>query len=296
MDTNSIQEQIKKFWNENPVGTNFINDKVGKQFFLDYDAIRYRMEGHILEEINSISWKHKKVLEIGLGQGSDSMQIVLNGGIYSGIDITEESIHRLKERFAIFNLPYSDLLLADARKIPFEDGTFDIVFTHGVIHHSPHMAQIINEVHRVLKPGGKAVMMVYHKSSVNYWMNIFTIRRVGLLAIRVFQPAIKLISKLTGESVDRITKHRESFKKQGFNYLKMKNFIHKSTDGPDNIYSTVWTQKSILPLLSSFSKIDFKVHYLNERHLMGLQHILPASFKKYLSRKFGWHLWVYAQK
>jgi ubiquinone/menaquinone biosynthesis C-methylase UbiE len=297
-----MQQDIKNYWNENPVGTNFIEKdfvqkEVGKQFFLEYDQFRYTIEPHIPGELSKTDWQGKKTLEIGLGQGADSMLLINRGAKFNGIDLTEESIYRLKERFKIFNLPYESLGVADARKISFPDNTFDIVYTHGVIHHSPYMDEIINEIHRVLKPGGKFVLMVYHKNSVNYWLNIFVIRRIGLFLITAFRPLVKLGSKLTGDSEERLHRHIQNFKQQGLSYLSMKNFVHKNTDGPDNVWSTVWSKKSIKPLLSRFSSVDkFRVHYLNERHLMGLQKILPKGFKKKLGEKFGWHLWVYATK
>jgi hypothetical protein len=76
----------------------------------------------------------------------------------------------------------------------------------------------------------------------------------------------------------------------------MSNFIHRSTDGPDNVYATVWTDATAKALFRKFSAIKTKVHFLNERHLLGLQLLLSKSFKKKLSQKYGWHLWIRATK
>jgi len=76
----------------------------------------------------------------------------------------------------------------------------------------------------------------------------------------------------------------------------MKNFIHRSTDGPDNVYASVWTAKTARQLFRQFKNVSTNIQFLNERHLLGLQHILPKSLKRYMSRSYGWHLWIKAIK
>src|SRR5580692_6753975 len=125
---------IKQFWNENPVGSNFIDYEESKTFYLKYDEFRYRTEGHILHELDAIDFKGKKTLEIGLGQGADSMQVINRGAVYYGIDLTEESVRRVKERFQLFEKRYAEVQVANAEHIPYEDNSFDIVYSHGVIH------------------------------------------------------------------------------------------------------------------------------------------------------------------
>lgn len=287
---------IKQFWNEQPVGSNFVAYQQDKSFYDKYDEFRYRTEAHILDELNAIDFKNKKVLEIGLGQGADSMQIINRGGIYFGIDLTEESVRRVKERFRLFDKPYEEVRLANAEDIPYAENSFDIVYSHGVIHHSPNIEKIVSEIYRVLKPGGQAVIMLYHKNSYNYYVSIALLRRAGLLMLLPFPFLAKLISKLTGESVARINRHKFYLKKEGSSYFKMKNFIHRSTDGPDNVYASVWTDRSSKELFQQFDKIETNVHFLNERHLLGFQNLLSKPFKKSIAQKYGWHLWIKATK
>lgn len=296
MDQHHNTSDIKNFWNENPVGSNFVEYEADKSFYEKYDAFRYRTEGHILGELDKIDFRNKKVLEIGLGQGADSMQIIERGALYNGIDLTEESVKRVKERFRMYNKPYESVQVANAEHIPFETGTFDIVYSHGVIHHSPQITAIVAEIHRVLKPGGKAVIMLYHKNSFNYYISIGIMRRAGLLLLFVFPFLSKLVARLTGESVERIEKHKANLRKFGLSYLKMKNFVHRSTDGPDNIHATVWNRKTAGKLFHQFHNISTNVHFLNERHFLGIQYILPKSLKRSLATKYGWHLWINATK
>ncbi|MGE5106992.1 MAG: hypothetical protein ACM3H8_05580, partial [Sphingobacteriales bacterium] len=103
-------------------------------------------------------------------------------------------------------------------------------------------------------------------------------------------------SKLTGESIERINKHKINLRNEGWSYLKMKNFIHRSTDGPDNVYATVWTKKTARKLFYQYPNFSTSVHFLNERHLMGFQYILPSYVKRFISHRFGWHLWIKANK
>ena len=289
-------KDIEKFWDQNPVGSNFMDYRSDIKFYQDYDEFRYRTEGHILEELDKIDFRGRTVLEIGLGQGADSMQIIKRGAIYYGIDLTEESIKRLKERFSLFNLPYKEVVKANALTIPYENDFFDIVYTHGVIHHSPEIKKIVNEIYRVLKPGGKAVVMLYHKNSFNYYVSIGLMRRAGLVCLLIFPFLTKLVSKLTGESVERISGHRRNFREAGWKYFRMKEFLHKSTDGPDNIFSSVWTRKNVTSLFRNFRNLNFRVHFLNERHLLGFQKLLTQTAKQAIARRYGWHLWIFAQK
>ena len=138
--------------------------------------------------------------------------------------------------------------------------------------------------------------MLYNKDSFNYYVSIGILRRVGLLLCIVLPGFTKIVSKITGEPVERINKHLINYKKTGFSYLKMKNFIHKSTDGPENVWTTVWNKKSISKLFCKFSLTDSKIHFLNERHLLGLQYVLRKKTKKHLAKNYGWHLWGYFTK
>lgn len=289
--------EIKNYWNHYPVGENFVEYGAGGvEFFKQYDDFRYRTEGHILTELDKIDFQNKDVLEIGIGQGADAMQIVKRGANYHGIDLTETSVCRIKERFEYFNIPYKEVQVANAENIPYPENTFDIVYTHGVIHHSPNIEKIVDEIYRVLKPNGKAVVMLYHKNSFNYYVSIGIVRRVGLFFLVIFPFLSKILQKVTGEDVDRINAHKKNLMKEGLSYLNMKKFIHRSTDGPFNLHSSVWNAKTAKKLFGQFSKVKTNVHFLNQRHLLGIQHLLSNKLKQKLANKYGWHLWVRAEK
>ncbi len=102
------------------------------------------------------------MLEIGVGLGSDDQRFAGSGALLSGMDLTERALEHTQRRSVLFGLS-SELAVGDAERLPFEDKTFDIVHPWGVLHHSPDTPRADSEVYRVLKAGGKALILVYHK-------------------------------------------------------------------------------------------------------------------------------------
>ncbi len=117
------------------------------------------------------------MLEIGLGEGSESEQLIRLGAQWSGVDLTSESIARVGSRLALRSLPYEELRQGSVLKLPFADNTFDLVFSHGVLHHVPDIGQAQREIHRVLRPGGELVVMLYARWSLNYLVSIGILRQ-----------------------------------------------------------------------------------------------------------------------
>ncbi|MEQ1921535.1 MAG: hypothetical protein ABL952_03405, partial [Pyrinomonadaceae bacterium] len=101
-----MENEIKDFWQMHPCGAELVGDLTEEtraeyeNFFTRYDAFRYEKEPHILTNLDRIDFAGKRVLEIGLGPGADAEQIVRRGGIYSGADLTDESVKRVKMRFS----------------------------------------------------------------------------------------------------------------------------------------------------------------------------------------------------
>jgi len=283
--------QIAAFWSKYPCGSNFVHASEGRDFFINYDRFKYYHEPHILDELRQIDFKEKRVLEIGLGQGAEAQKMIEAGAIYNGIDLTAESVTRVQTRCRLFSLPYESLQVMNAEKLDFPDESFDIVFSHGVLHHSPRIRTIIREIHRVLRPGGMVVAMLYHRHSINYQVSIRYLRRFGIFLL-VLPGMSRLVAKLTGEDLERLEKHLLNLKREGLAYLKMENFIHKATDGPDNVFSSVFSPSEAAELFSAFKDLRFSKHFFNARHFPIVQLFLSAGMKKKISSRYGWHLWV----
>lgn len=115
------------------------------------------------------SLRSKSVLEIGVGNGSHAQLLSESAGSYTGIDLTNYAVSSTRKRLEIFKTR-GKILRMDAEKLGFADSSFDLVWSWGVIHHSADTQRILSEIHRVLKPGGKAIIMVYHRSFWNTYI------------------------------------------------------------------------------------------------------------------------------
>ena len=105
--------------------------------------------------------KGEKVLEVGCGVGTDILQYAKNGSKVYAIDLTKNAIKTTDLNLKRLGLEAERLQVSDAENLPFDDNTFDLVFSFGVLHHTPNTLKAIEEVHRVLKPEGKAIIMLY---------------------------------------------------------------------------------------------------------------------------------------
>jgi ubiquinone/menaquinone biosynthesis C-methylase UbiE len=287
--------EIAEFWEKHPCGEDYAGGSEWKEFFQRYDEYKYRTEPHILDELRHIDFRGKRVLEIGLGQGAEAQKIIEAGAVYNGIDLTNESVQRVKMRCSLFGLPYESIQVMNAERMTFPDGSFDIVFSHGVIHHSPRIQAIVKEIHRVLRDEGKAVVMVYHKNSLNYHVSIKIMRRLGIFLLWI--PGVaSLVSKLTGEPLERLELHAKNLKAVGREYLRMRTFIHKATDGPENVFSSIFSRAEGEQLFCNFRDVKTSCHLLNERHFPIVRSLLSQSMKRRLAQRLGWHLWITGMK
>jgi ubiquinone/menaquinone biosynthesis C-methylase UbiE len=163
--------EVRKFWNDASCGENlYLKGESLKDRFNEQLNQRYTLEPEILEFTRFEQYKGKKVLEIGVGLGADHQMWAEQGCDLHGIDLTERAINWTKKRFETFGLT-SNLQVGDAENLPFPDADFDVVYSWGVLLYCPDMYRAISEVHRVLKPGGEAIVMLYHKwSFVGYML------------------------------------------------------------------------------------------------------------------------------
>ena len=147
-------DEIRDFWNKHPCGSKKSSNETGtKEFYEQVEKHRYKVEYHLPKVAQFQKQRGKKVLEIGCGLGTDLLQFARNGAIVTGVDLTPRSIELTKKRFEIYNLP-GEFKVVNAEELPFEDNSFDFVYSHGVIHHTPNTEKVIENIRRVLKPDG----------------------------------------------------------------------------------------------------------------------------------------------
>lgn len=165
-----LKGEVREYWNAHPCGTQFTDLEWGsKEFFDEVERFRYATQPFMKEIVGFDKFAGKKVLEIGCGLGTDLLQFARGGALVTGVDLTPNSIELVKKRFGMENLSV-DARVADAEDLPFEDDSFDVVYSFGVLHHTPDTQKAINEVHRVLKPGGKIIIMLYNRTSLHVWL------------------------------------------------------------------------------------------------------------------------------
>jgi len=179
-----LKQDVQQFWNESSCGEVYASGPSQAAYYESHSRIRYQLEPYIVEFAKFHEGANKDVLEVGVGMGADHAEWAKSGPRYlAGIDLTSRAVEHTQTRLAAGGLE-SDVRLADAEALPFDDETFDIVYSWGVLHHSPDPPRTIREIHRVLRPGGMARVMLYHKYSLTGYM-LWT--RYALLAGRLFR-------------------------------------------------------------------------------------------------------------
>lgn len=157
-----LKNEVQEFWNADPCGTRYLD---GEEDFEAHAHARYALEPYIPEFAEFASSRGLRVLEIGVGMGADYLEWMKAGARATGIDMSDASLERARRRCVSAGF-VPDLRLADAEHLPFANGTFDVVYSYGVMHHSPDTARCLQEAWRVLKPGGEARIMLYHHPSL----------------------------------------------------------------------------------------------------------------------------------
>jgi len=160
-----LKARVTSFWNAAPCGSRYL----AGSSLQNHAWERYLLEPYIFDFAQFSSSKGQRVLEIGVGMGADYEQWLRAGAIATGVDLSQESLAHTRQRCEMAGLEH-DLHLADAEKLPFPDETFDVVYSYGVMHHSPDTECCIAEAWRVLKPGGSARIMLYHHASLTSLM------------------------------------------------------------------------------------------------------------------------------
>jgi SAM-dependent methyltransferase len=182
---------VHDFWNQASCGEALYLDAPDRDGYRRQSAERYRLEPYIEPFAAFASAARSRVLEIGVGLGADHLKFAEAGADLTGIDLTKRAIEHVTRRLALFNL-HSNLQTGDAERLQFADASFDVVYSWGVIHHSPDTQRAVAEIHRVLRPGGTARIMIYHKwSLVGYMLWV----RYALLRLRPWLSLAKIYSR-----------------------------------------------------------------------------------------------------
>lgn len=152
----------REFWNSNPCGGKWASYR---EFLAWYRTV----EPYMFETLARHSWEGRRVLEVGCGQGPLVNHLGPTGARIVGMDMSDASLRRAAEGVEELGNHAVRLLQADAEKLPFGDASFDAVVSFGVLHHTPDTDGAVQEVRRVLKPGGTATVMLYRTGNPKWW-------------------------------------------------------------------------------------------------------------------------------
>ncbi len=159
---------VRDYWNRHIHDLEITSHPVGSPgFFADLDQYHFEKLHHLLRLVDFHGYRDKRVLEVGCGAGTDLVRFARGGAQVTGVDLSSSAIDLARKNFEQQGLA-ADLREADGEHLPFEDGTFDLVYAHGVVQYTADPRALAEECRRVLTPGGEAVFQVYNRVS---WLN-----------------------------------------------------------------------------------------------------------------------------
>ena len=207
-DDKKWQEQNKSWWENHPMRYDWNEElkyeEFSKEFYEEIDRRFFSNANEFLpykkipfeKLIDFESLKNKNVLEIGVGNGSHAGLLAKYSGNFTGIDLTDYAVRSTTNRMKVFGLN-ATILKMDAQELQFENNTFDFIWSWGVIHHSANTRKILEEIKRVLKPGGESIIMVYHRSIWSYYIASGFIQGILLGKLFKYGSLKNLVQNLT---------------------------------------------------------------------------------------------------
>ena len=268
MKNSDIKKEVRRFWNSSPCGTYLIKHREGTpEYYREIDLYRYSRYPYAYSYLPGIAGfsrsRGKSVLEVGCGVGTDLAQFAKHGADVTGIDMSSKEIELAKKRFKVTGLK-GRLVVGDAENLPFDSECFDLVYSFGALHHTPDTKKAIDEIHRVLKPNGKTIIMLYHKRSFEYLTQI----------VRKFI-------------------HPSRWKWTLQEAVSYQTEMNKNPSGPTNPLTKVYTKREAGKLFDLYKEVETKIYYLR---IPILGRVIPNFFLYYPSRIIGWHIIIKAKK
>jgi ubiquinone/menaquinone biosynthesis C-methylase UbiE len=264
-----IKKKTIDHWTSVPIGTQTTgfaarHDQFTKEYFEEHSRFRYEVYAPWLANVARFAaYSGQSILEVGCGMGTDLLEYARTGADVVGLDLTPRHLELAQRRFRLFDLD-GLFVNGDAEHLCFRDNSFDFVFSNGVLHHTPDTQQAVDEIHRVLKPGGEALILLYHRRSLHYYLRI-----------------------LLESGSKRFLRHVVNGKRlSDFSYAQV---LSASTDGELNPLTKVYSRRQGRILMRKFSMVHTEVYHLN-RGDFPFSGIVPSPVLRSLSRSLGWYL------
>lgn len=162
-------EEIQTYWNHRIHDLEMTDHPVGsKAFFDDLDEYRFDKLHYLPQLVDFASFRGQRLIEVGCGIGTDLVRFAAGGARVTGVDLSQTAIDLARKNFELHDLAAEELRVGNGESLPYPDASFDVAYAHGVIQYTANAAQLVRECHRVLKPGGTGIFMVYNRIS---WLN-----------------------------------------------------------------------------------------------------------------------------
>jgi SAM-dependent methyltransferase len=263
------KQRAREQWSEDPCGAVYGREREfgTREFFDAVERHRYTEYAPWMPEVMGFNaFAGARLLEVGCGMGTDLLQFARGGAKVTGVDLTPRSIEISRQHLTIYG-EGGDFAITDGENLPFAGESFDVVYSNGVLHHTPDTAGAVREVHRVLRPGGQARVMLYHRGSAAYWADM--ILRHGVLHGEL----------LRGNSpADILSKYVEFNESGGRPLVK------------------VYSRRQARRLFSTFSEVKVQVEQLTRPELFLLGRFIPEKIFQGLRRSVGWNVIITAKK
>jgi SAM-dependent methyltransferase len=186
------KQQVRDFWDQASCGEVYAQGGTLREQLEGQAAMRYRLEPYIAAFARFGEGAGRDVLEIGVGMGADHLEWArARPRRLAGLDYSARAVEFTRVRLGLYGLT-PRVLVGDAENLPFPEASFDLVYSWGVLHHSPDTARAVAEARRVLRPGGRARIMIYHRHSV---VGYLLWLRYGLLAGRPGRPLADIYAR-----------------------------------------------------------------------------------------------------
>jgi len=265
------QEKLRarEQWGQDPCGAVYDREhELGtRAFFDEVERYRYKEYAPWMPRVMEFEkFRGARLLEVGCGMGTDLLKFARGGAYCTGVDLTPRSIEITRHRFKLYGAD-GNFMISDGERLPFRSESFDVVYSNGVLHHTPDTAGSIREVHRVLRPGGVAKIMLYHRNSLNYWLEI--VLRRGVLGLEF----------LRGRSAEEIMSRVIEF-----------------SDHDARPLVKVYSRKEVRELFKMFKDVRVDVEQLLRSELRIFSPLVSDSMFDRLCKSIGWNVIITAKK
>jgi 2-polyprenyl-3-methyl-5-hydroxy-6-metoxy-1,4-benzoquinol methylase len=265
-------QQVKDYWNSRPCNIRHSTKAIGtREYFDDVEARKHFVEPHIPTFAEFERWQGKKVLEIGCGIGTAMINFAKQDAQVTAVDLSDKSLELAKQRVKVYGLEnqvtfYQANAEELTRSVPVEP--YDLIYSFGVIHHTPHPERVIEQIRNYTKPGSTIKIMVYYRFS---WKVLWILLTYG-----------------KGQ------------------FWRINELVARYSEAQEGCPVTyVYSKKEARQLLTGFEIVDMQVEHIFPYYIPDYKQYkytkvwyfrwMPQPLFRWLERHFGWHLCITAQ-